>query len=276
MKIIENTSQSQKNQPSNVLGGMIGSLKLGRATPQEIQSQQAVISLLEKALDNRYFLLRNVSLAEQEIPIPFILVGPSGVEVILSTALRGVYRAKVDEWDQLDTQRQNYKTASPNLIVQTEQMAQAVGEHLKAQNIYSPSVEPVLVFTDTRVHIEMSRPAVRIVLIDAIDRFIAGLVQAPTLLSKEEIQQITDCMARALGIEERSLYPERDAFSFSDESPPRSKGPTIADRLPRGERAVKTLNKIPLSNRQWLVLGCLIAINILILIAAVAYILFST
>lgn len=276
MKIIENTSQSQKNQPSNVLGGKIGSLKLGRAIPQEIQSQQAAISMLEKALDNRYFLLRNVSLAEQEIPIPLILVGPSGVEVILPTALRGVYRAKVDEWDQLDTQRQSYKPAAPNLIIQTEQMAQAVGEHLKAQNIYSPPAEPVLVFTDTRVHIEMSRPAVRIVLIDAIDRFIAGLVQAPTLLSKEEIQQITDCMARALGIEERALYPERDAFSFSDESPPRSKGPTIADRLPRGERAVKTLNKIPLSNRQWLVLGCLIAINILILIAAVAYILFST
>ena len=76
--------------------------------------------------------------------------------------------------------------------------------------------------------------------------------------------------------EERSLYPERDAFSFSDESAARSKGPTIADRLPRGERAVSTLNKIPLSNRQWLVLGCLVAINILILIAAVAFILFST
>jgi hypothetical protein len=255
---------------------MIDSLKLGRATPQEIQSQQAVISLLEKALDNRYFLLRNVSLSEQEIPIPLILVGPPGIEVLLPIALRGVYRAKVDEWEQLDAQRQSYKPASPNVIVQTQQMAQAVGEHLKAQNVYSPAAEPILVFTDTGVHIEMARPAVRIVLIDAIDRFIAGLVQAPTLLSKDEIQQVTDCLAKALGIEERSLYPERDAFSFSDESVPVHKGPTIVDRLPRGERAVKTLNKIPLSNRQWLVLGCLISINILILIAAVVYLLFSS
>jgi len=276
MKVIENTSQSQKSQPSNVLGGMIGSLKLGRATPQEIQAQQAVISLLDKALDNRYFLLRNVSLAEQEAPIPMILVGPPGVKAILPNALRGVYRAKVDEWEQMDTQRQSYKPAVPNLIIQTEQMAQAVEEHLKAQNIHPPSIEPVLVFTDTGVHIEMARPAVRIVLIDAIDRFITGLLQAPNLLTKEEIQQIADCLAKSLGIEERSLYPERDAFSFSDESAPRSKGPSIADRLPRGERAVTTLNKIPLSNRQWLVLGCLITINILILIAAVVYILFST
>jgi hypothetical protein len=156
-------------------------------------------------------------------------------------------------------------------------MAQAVAEHLKAQKIDPPPVEPALVFTDTGVHIEMARPAVRIVLIDAIDRFIAGLLQAPVMLSKEEVQQSTNSLAKALGMdEERSLYPERDAFSFSDESAARSKGPTIADRLPRGERAVSTLNRIPLSNRQWLILGCLVAINILILLAAVVFILFST
>jgi hypothetical protein len=277
MKIIENTSQSQKNQASNVLGGVIGSLRLGRATPQEMQAQQAVISVLEKVMDNRHFLLRNLSLPEQETPIPLILVGPPGIKVIYPISLRGVYRAKVDEWEQLDTQRQIYRPATPNLIVQAQQMAQAVEEHLKAQNIDPPSVEPTLVFTDTGVHIEMARPAVRIVLIDAIDRFTAGLLQAPALLSKEEVQQTTDCLAKSLGIDEdRSLYPERDAFSFTDESASQSKGPTIVDRLPRGERAVTTLNKIPLSNRQWLVLGCLVTINILILIAAVAFILFST
>jgi hypothetical protein len=256
---------------------MIGSLKLGRATPQEVQAQQAVIAVLEKALDNRYFLLRDISLVEQEMPIPLILVGPAGIRVIYPLALRGVYRARVDEWEQLDTQRQTYRPVTPNLIIQAQQMAQAVEEHIKAQNIDPPPVEPALVFTDTGVHIEMVRPAVRIVLIDAIDRFIAGLLQAPVMLSKEEVQQSTDSLAKALGMdEERSLYPEQDAFSFSDESAARSKGPTIADRLPRGERAVSTLNKIPLSNRQWLVLGCLVAVNILILIAAVAFILFST
>lgn len=277
MKIIENSSQSQKTQTSNVLGGMIGSLRLGRATPQEMQSQQMVISSLEKALDNRYILLHNVTLAEQELPIPLILVGPPGVNVIYPVALRGVYRARVDEWEQLDTQRQSYKPAVPNLIVQAEQMAQAVEEHLKAQNIYPPAIEPVLVFTDAGVHIEMTRPAVRIVLIDAIDRFIAGLLQAPTMLGKEEAQEITDYLAKSLGIpDEGSPFPERDAFSFSDESAPESKGPTIVDRLPRGERAVTTLNKIPFSNRQWAVLGCLLAVNILILIAVVAYIIFSS
>ena len=277
MKIIENTSQSQKSQQSNVLGGMIGSLKLGRATPQEIQSQQVVISALEKALDNRHFLLHNVTLAEQEMPIPLILVGPPGVKVISPVALRGVYRARVDEWEQLDKQHQSYKPAIPNLVIQTEQLAQAVEEHLKAQNIYPSTIEPVLVFTDPGVHIEMVRPAVRIVLIDAIERFIAGLLQAPILLGKEEAQEIADCLAKSLGItDEGSPYPEQDAFSFSDESAPRSKGPTIVDRLPRGERAVTTLNKIPFSNRQWLVLGCLLAVNILILIAVVLFIIFSS
>jgi hypothetical protein len=276
MKIIENTSQSQKSQASNVLGGVIGTLRLGRATPQEIQAQQTVISMLDKVLDNRYFLVRDVSLSEQEMPIPLVLVGPPGVTAILPVALRGVFRAKVDEWDQLDTQRQTYKPATPNLLVQAEQMAQALEEHLKSQNINPPSVEPILIFTDTGVHIDMTRPVVRIVSIDAMDRFTAGLVQTPALLSKEEIQEITDCLTRQLGIEERSPYPERDAFSFSDESEARNKGPTIVDRLPRGEGAVKTINKIPFSNRQWLVLGILIAINILILIAAVAFVLFSS
>jgi hypothetical protein len=123
----------------------------------------------------------------------------------------------------------------------------------------------------------MARPAARIVLFDAIERFIAGLLQFPTVLGKEEAQEIADCLAKSLGaIDEGSPFPERDAFSFSDESAPQSKGPTIVDRLPRGERAVTTLNKIPFSNRQLAVLGCLLAVNIIILIAVVVFIIFSS
>jgi hypothetical protein len=101
-----------------------------------------VISTLEKVLDNRYFLLHNLSLAEQEMPIPLILVGPPGVKVISPVALRGVYRARVDEWEQLDKQHQSYKAAVPNLVIQANKW-QAVEEHLKAKYL-SSTVEPVL------------------------------------------------------------------------------------------------------------------------------------
>jgi hypothetical protein len=277
MKIFDCASQTIKGQPSHGLGDRIDLFRLGRGASQDVQAQDSVIAVMEKALDNRFIMLRNASLEGHPAAIPLILVGPSGLTVIHPSSLRGIYRAKGDGWDQMDERRENFRPASPNLIVQAQQQAQDVEAWLKSQGMrFTPPIESLLIFTDPGIHVEMTRPAVRIVQIDAVDRFISGLLQSPLILSKEEVQSITTMFTRT-GEMDAGLpaSPERDVFSLRDDLEKKPGQSSIADRIPRGEKAVTTLNKIPFSNRQWYLLGCLVIVNIVILIALVLFILTS-
>jgi len=277
MKVIDCASQTTKEQPTHGLGDRIDLLKLGRSPSQEVISQDAVIAVLERALDNRFIMLRNASLAGRARTIPLILVGPSGLTAIYPSHLRGIYRAKGDEWDLMDERRENFRPANPNLIVQAQQQAQDVEAWLKSEGLQiSPPIDSLLIFTDPGIHLELARPAVRIVQIDAMDRFISGLMQNQLLLSKEDIQTISAMFTKTGDVApDRSAYPEKDVFSLREDLAQKPGQSSLTDRLPRGEKAVTTINKIPFSNRQWYLLGCLVIVNIVILIALVLYILAS-
>ena len=277
MKVIDCASQTLKGQPSHGLGDRIDRFKLSHGTSPEVGSQDAVIGVLEKALDNRFIMLRNVSLTGRTGMIPLILVGPSGLTVIHPSPLRGIYRAKGDEWDQMDERRENFRPASPNLIVQAQQQTQDVETWLKSQGLQiTPPIDSLLIFTDPGIHVEMSRPAARIVQIDAMDRFISGLMQNQLILNKDDIQTISTMFTKTSDMEAvQSSYPEKDVFSLREDLAKKPGQPSLTDRIPRGEKAVTTLNKIPFSNRQWYLIGCLVIVNIVILIALVLFILTS-
>lgn len=274
MKIIEKSSK--KSQPAEGRGAGLGSLRLGRGMGGELQAQETIISMLGRLLDNRFALVRNVELPDTQVIIPMLLIGPPGVKVLLPVGLRGVYRARLDEWEQLDELRQNFKPATPNLLIHAQQLEEAVQAFLKAHSYRPSSVEAVLIFTDPGVYVEMVKPAVRIVLIDALERFIAGLLQSPPYQDKGEVQAIVDVFTRILEAPgEASPVPEQDVFSLVEERP-RSKLPELVTRLPRGDKAVSALNKIPFTTRQWYLLGCLLIVNIVILLAFVVFILISS
>ncbi len=196
-------------------------------------------------MDNRYVILRNVQLEGLDIPIPLILVGPTGARVIYPSASRGVYRARGETWEQMDDRAQVYRAATPNLISRTQLMAQAVSAYLTGRDMPLPEVEPVLMFSDPGTHVETVRPLVRVVLVDGLERFVAGLLQSRSYLDKENVQKIVVLLTQLSGLDlDASPYPERDAFTYADEKKP-SQLSTLADRLPRGERMVSSLTKSP-------------------------------
>ncbi len=275
MKVIDNPNFSSKTSPPGKLDEMLGSLRLGRTWSQDMEAQEGVIVALDKALDDRYIMVRNVTLEGLEIPIPLILVGPPGIRVIYPSAGKGVFRAKGDVWEQMEERHQNYRTANPNLLTRTELMSQAVAAFLSSREPLAIEIQPVLFFSDPGTHVDAVRPSVRIVLIDGLERFIAGMVQSRVMMEKELIDKVVALFMKSMGITERDLspYPERDAFSFADEQD--ATQDSIMDHLPRGERLVTTLNKIPFSGRQWFVLGCMIVVNIVILVAFVLLVLLT-
>jgi hypothetical protein len=175
----------------------------------------------------------------------------------------------------MDDRQQDYRTANPNLLTRTELMSQAVAAFLAARELPTTEIEPVLFFSDPGTHVDAVRPSVRIVLVDGLERFLAGLVQSRIMLEKEQIDKIVAMFMHSMGISDRDLspYPERDAFSFADEQ--EAPKESIIERIPTGEGFVKTLNKIPFSGRQWFVLGCMTVVDILILVAFVILVLLT-
>lgn len=272
MKVIDNPNTESRDSSSSQLGGVLSSLKFGHSWAEDMKAQETVIAAFGRMLDNSYMMLRNVTLDGLEIPIPLVLVGPPGLSVIYPSASRGIFRASEETWEKLQDRQKGFKLAQPNIINRVRLMAQAVSAFLADRDCSSLEVEPVIMFTDPGTHVETNHPAARIVHSDGLDRFIAGLFQSRTMLSKPDINKIANLLLGPTRlIAETEVVAPEDVFSFVEQQPP--SGPTFTDQLPRGEGVVKSINKVPFSKKQWLVLGLLIVVNIVVLMALVILIL---
>jgi len=276
MRVIENPKDKEKRTSLNRLDEMISSLRLGKGWSQDMKAQDGVVSALEKLLDNKYVLLCNVELEGLDVPIPLVLVGPTGVRVLYPSAARGVFRARGDVWEQLENNQQVFRPATPNLLARAILIARAVAAFLVGREMPMPEIEPVLIFVDPGTHVDAVRPEVRVLTMDGLERYLSGIVQSRAFLDKEDVQKIVNLFMHSMGHpgEGEGAAPEHDAFSFTDEGERPSS--TILDRLPRGERMVSTLNKIPFSTRQWVLLGLMVIVNILILVGFVLLILLTS
>ncbi|MGZ9235461.1 MAG: nuclease-related domain-containing protein, partial [Anaerolineales bacterium] len=154
-------------------------------------AQKAFITFFDRQLEKGYTLIRNMTLGASVITVPMILLGPAGIYVIHVTYLRGRYEAKGNAWNE--ESGDGYKPASVNLIQQTSRMASAVKAFIERQGVKLPvSIEPVLIAANPGLHIESSKPAVRVMMIDGIKPFATGLVSAQRVLSAEAVHEFTE------------------------------------------------------------------------------------
>jgi len=276
MKVIDHLEESSKTSTASPLDNVLSSLKLSRDWDQDARAQDWVVDSLAHMLDHSFVMLRNVKLEGLEVPIPLILVGPPGIHVIYASALRGVFRAKGDVWEQMDDRQQSFKPVLPNMISRAALMARAVEAHIKNQYPLL-LIEPVLVFSDPGTHVDTIRPDVRIVLADGLERFCAGLLQSGTRLDRNTVQMLADLFSGDAAASAQAVAPvsERDAFSFKDEVLGK-KTPSLRDRLPSDEPIVSFLNKMPFSTRQWIVLLLMAGFNILLLATFVLIVLLNS
>lgn len=168
-------------------------IKYGAEWTAEMAAQVRAMDLLGRYLDDRYCLLRNLTLPDLDVPIPFILIGPPGIQMIYVTPVRGIYRARGDLWFVVDSRRK-FRPAAPNLIIRSTLMARAIEVYLERHGFAPSKVEPVLVSTESGLYIEAIRPTVRIVMSDAIDRYIAGLQSGELLLTKPDVEKAVELL----------------------------------------------------------------------------------
>ena len=242
-----------------------GISKFGFSWVSEMKSQEVVVATLNRVLDNHFTLLRNIPLPGKGVTISLVLLGPHGVTVLNNNITKGVFRAEGDTWEVMDNRLKNFKTAKPNLITCTKLMKDAFKAFLTEAG---PDMEmdEVLVFTDPGTHVNSSRPDVRIILMDAIDRLGASLLQRPQILTMEDMRSLVDSITNAL--------QPKDITSEGDRIVPTQQ---FAENVDSGFMKVLAplLKGAKFSRERWVLLGVMAFVDIIVLVLIVLYILYT-
>lgn len=236
-------------------------LRYGWTWYQEYQAQEALITPLNKHLDSRYTLLRNLRIPAFPHPLPPVLVGPSGVFLLYTTPRKGYFRAREDLWEEMHPRSRRFRRANPNYLRLALGMARALREHLQQALQQEIEVQPILVLTDPGAMVDTTRPVVRVVMADGIENLARQIQQMRSILSGEDIENILEHLLPRWG--GRAEQRQRPAVS-----PPRP--------IRQAEQAlVKQTSALGryfnFTRTQWIVLGVMALLNILILLAFVLY-----
>lgn len=191
MKIYDKTPLQDEKGQIGLLQRLQGTLKYGFSWYPELEAQKAIITQLDRALEKGFVLIRNLTLPGSQIIEPIILIGPPGVYVIFVTHLEGFYEAKGDQWNVVNNGR---PTPAPvNLMSRVARLAQVLKVYLDRQNLKIPgAVEPILITASPAMHVESARPAVRVVMVDAVRQFALSLLQAPATLRTDYVHDLAD------------------------------------------------------------------------------------
>lgn len=191
MKIIDKTPLVNEQGQLGFLQRVQGMLKYGFNWPGELEAQKAIMTFFDRQLEKGYILIRNAPLGASGIVVPMILLGPPGIYVIHVTFLRGRYEARANTWNEASGD--GYKPARVNLVQQTARMAKAVTAFIERQGVKLPvEVEPVLIAANPGLHIESVRPAVKVIMIDGVKSFAAGLASASPVLKIEAVHEFAE------------------------------------------------------------------------------------
>jgi len=279
MKLIDCTVREEKASPLQDLWDRVRALlPFGQGDRQAFEN---VLTRFQRGLDNRFTVLRGLTLPGTGEAIPLILVGPSGLAAINVSTQKGIFRAKDDSWWEMNKTVRRFQPAHKNLLKQTISFARGLGSYLDVQGRKHPEVMPVLVFAHPGVHVDSSRPAVRIVLADGVDRLVINFQQAEEVINVADARLIDDTLERVFHPMGEKLPEKEEDFFGKDliqpeakkKAAPRKPIPVPQLDIPLPPSVAKSLQ---FSKKQWLVLGVLVVLSIITLVGWLLLVLFTT
>lgn len=280
MKLIDQTPLQDENGQISIVQRVQGTLKYGFEWYSELEAQKLVLAHLSRVLGKGFTVIRNQTLGASGITISLVLVGPSGIYAAHVTHLRGTYQARGEGWGQLFGT--NYKPARVNLITRMQLSARALQAFIERQGIKLPKpVEPVILAADPTFNVEAMQPAVRIILVDALERWAASLEKAAPVFTLETAYELADRIVNPRSPkreepavqppeapeEAQSLDPSEIDFALDDgdslETPPELMESSPAVPLPREGSKKKFLG---MNTKQLALLGGMLLIEICLMV----------
>jgi hypothetical protein len=191
MKLIDQTSLQNENGEIGFIQRIQGTLKYGFEWYPELEAQKSVIAHLTRVLGKGFTVIRNQTLGASGITVPLAVVGPAGIYAVHVTHLRGTYQARGDSWGQIFGI--NFQPSRVNLQTRTRLLARALQAFIERQGVKLPKpVEPVILAANPAFHIESLQPVVRIILVDALERWAASLESAAPVFTLETAHELAD------------------------------------------------------------------------------------
>ena len=195
MEIADRTPYRNESGKVDIFGRIQGTFKFGFDWYARLEAQLAVIAVLGKVLGSSYILLCNITLPDTDIELPIVLIGPPGVYLISVTTGRGVYRARDDEWGTVVGDR--FVAASNNILQRNVKLGRVLQIYLDRAGFKDKLiVEPILMAADPGMHIESVRPAARIVMSDALERFAISMNQARPIHNGKTIADLAQVIVK--------------------------------------------------------------------------------
>ncbi len=200
--------------------------KEGLGWQAEVQAQEDITRRLAKVFGDDYVLVRNCPMPTSHEPVPLILIGPIGVRVMMTTSLRGTYRAKAGQWMTLGGSG-TFKSSHPNLASRLRLFEDAVRRFVTSKGINLPEGEPVLIVARPETYVENIKTSLRVVLADGVENFATSLMQLRPILSPAVVEDIT----RALGGPKDEAPMQAESVQAAVPVLPRSSAPTVPAAL---------------------------------------------
>jgi hypothetical protein len=253
MKVIDQSPIRAEIKPFDKFKAYFnGVSKYGWGWTADTKAEETIIASLKQFIDNTYTVIRNVMLEGIDIPIPLVLVGPSGIYVLLSSGEAGVFRAKGEVWMAMNRKSRKYAPVRKNLIARAQLMARVVDAYLTHHQRPHPPVQTALLFGNAGAHVDSVRSAVRVVLKDGMERFANSVVQGQAVYkTRDETQEIVDTLTGNLPLPEEALVE------------PAARTPR---KLTPVDKLDKAAQKMGWRKRQWIILAALAFFEAVLLI----------
>ena len=253
------------------LDNILKDTPLGR---KDVKAYDSMVSQMERALSNKFYLLRDVLIEGAEKPLPNVLVGPPGIYLLNTSFIKGIFRAKEGTWSEMKGRNRGFEPTHPNLVKETQEFAALLGDFLSSRLPQAPPVHAVLVLLNPGTHVDSVRPAVRTILTDGLERFIARLSLDPPQLTSEDVHAIVNRLKEPAP--DASGTDSADAQAEKNWRELQALKPVLAIE-PKVTKNIDTLSsKFRFSARQWVFLGVIAVINIILLITFLIIILLNT
>ncbi len=263
-----------------------GSLRYGLSWYSKMQAQDFTTHRLNRSLGEDHTLIRNIVLPGTTFLIPMVLLSPQGARVLNPIPVRGVFRAKGEEWQTFNSRARRFQRASSNPQAETVRMAQVIHHYFRELGYDLPEVEPVMIFTNPHAHIDQARPRARIVQTDAIEHFAANLLKFPPIMDTDDIHELTDALINPTLPEPEDMPEVAPDMAFKPVLEPT---PIPSHAVDASEFYVSEpehmevplfitswLERFPLTKSQWILLGSIAFFEFVIILILFALVIVNT
>jgi len=185
-------------------------LKYGMSWYSRVQAQDTLAAALGKHLGGNFTLLQNVVLPETEIDLPLVLIGPPGIFLVNALHEHGVYLAREDEWGTLSGEQ--FMPARINQVKRTVTLGRVLQVYLERLGYKGFIVETIMMSANPGLHIDSTRPAVRVVMSDALERFAISLSQARGVFGPDQVVDLEQVLLTGKGRLTASTAAQPAAF----------------------------------------------------------------